>query len=61
MTELSRACFSWAANRVSAFSKDVSEGLFSQTSFRGGGFSIGFQLLDGTAALVLLGQSEQRH
>lgn len=66
MTKLKTAWFSWAAGCVSAFSKDVSAGLFSQTSFRGGGYSIcllfhWLQPMDGTFMFVLFGQSEQRH
>jgi len=38
VTELKGAWFSWVAGCVSAFSTDVSAGLFSQTSFSGGGF-----------------------
>ena len=40
VTGLKRPWFSWAAGCLSAFSKGVSAGLFSQTSFRGGGFCI---------------------
>lgn len=66
MTKLKTAWFSWAAGFVSAFSKDVSAGLFSQTSFRGGGDSICLLFhclrpMDGTLMFVWFGQSEQRH